>query len=145
MPAGILPDDGLTDHLNNLLRGTEGDGLPWDLMLWTNDITPDATTNIADLVEATFGGYGRVSLDVADWTAPDVVGGCAHSTWGTVATVWFVTGGPVETIRGCAYVNPTSNTLAFVQRFDPADIAPTTVGGKVSLLPEFTLNSSECD
>lgn len=144
MPAGLLPNDGLTDHLNNLLKGTEGDALPWELLLWTNDITPDANTQIGDLVEATFGGYDRVTMDVSEWTEPTVEDGCAHSTWGTVATVWFVTAGPAQTIRGCAYLNPTSNTLAFIQRFDPGDIAPIVVGGKVSLLPQFTLNSSEC-
>jgi len=144
MPAGLLPNEGIGQQLECILSRSVAGVMPWQLILWVNDLVPDADTVLADLVEASFAGYFPVSMDRALWTTPAVAGGCAHSTWQAVPTVWFVTGGPVETIYGYAYVDATSGVVRFVQRLDSADIAPVEIGGKVSILPAYTLTSAEC-
>ena len=144
MPAGLIPDEGIGDVLEYILSRSVAGVLPWTLIFFVNDIVPDADTVLADLDEATWSGYTRLTLDRPTWTTPNVLSGCAHSTWGTVPQVWFVTGGPVETIYGYAYVDFTMGVLRFVQRLDDADIAPVEIGGKVSILPAYTLTSAEC-
>jgi len=118
------------------------------LHLFQNSLdNPDPSTPLATYTanEADFDGYDRVTLDRPDWTTPVVASCCATSTWGTTAIQWNVLGGPAQTIYGYAFVDPTSNILRFIQRFDPEDIAPLEVGGKVLLLPKFTLTSAECE
>ncbi len=144
MPDGLLPDEGIGDQLEYILKRSISGVLPWQLIFWTNDVQVDSDTVLSDLTEATFDGYSRLTLDRSEWTTPTVHAGCAHSTWGTVPQVWYVTGGPVETIYGYAYVDVGAGVLRFVQRFDGDDIEPITVGGKVLLLPTYTLTSAAC-
>jgi len=96
MPDALLPDEGIGQQLECILQRTVSGVLPWNLMLWVNDIVPDTDIVLADLVEATFGGYSQVTLTRSDWTTPDVHDGCAHSTWMITPTVWNVTSGPTE-------------------------------------------------
>lgn len=144
MPAGLLPNEGIAAQLEYILKASISGVLPWELMFWVNDIEPDHDTVLADLQEATWSGYSRLTMDRANWTTPTVHDGCAHSTWGTEAVVWYVTGGPTETIYGYAYVDASAGVIRFVQRLDPEDIRPVEVGGKVLLLPAYTLTSAEC-
>lgn len=144
MPSGIIPNEGLGDTLEYILKRSIGGVLPWQLMFWVNDIVPDADTELGDLEEATWSGYSRVDLTRPDWTTPTVHDGCAHSTWKTEAQVWYVTGGPEETIFGFAFVDVTLGVIRFIQRLDPEDIQPVSIGGKVTLLPTYTLTSAEC-
>lgn len=144
MPDGILPDEGIGDQLEYILRASISGVLPWRLILWVNDVEPDADTELADLTEATFGGYSAVSLTRATWTVPVVDAGCATSTWGTDAIVWYVTSGPEETVYGYAMYDTTELVLRFVQRFEPDDIVPLQVGGRLLLLPTYTLTSAAC-
>lgn len=144
MPAGLLPNEGIADQLEYLLKRSISGVLPWTLVLWINDIVPDADTVYDDLEDATFVGYSAVTMDRDQWTTPTVEDGCAHSTWKDVATVWFVNGGPTQTIYGYAYVDESEEVIRFIQRLDDADIQPVTVGGKVSILPAYTLTSAEC-
>jgi len=118
--------------------------LPLELMFFVNDVTPTADTTLADLTEATFGGYSRLTLDRASWLIGSPADGCVHATWGSYAQVWYCTSGPVETIYGYAYVDASLGVIRLIQRFDVADIAPLEVGGRVLLLPEWTLTSAEC-
>jgi hypothetical protein len=145
MPAGVLPDEGITAQLDTILRRTVSGLSNWWLILFVNDYTPDDTTTLADLTEATFGGYTRVELTRPDWSAAVIDHpGCAKSVWGTDAIVWLVTSGPTETIYGFAYVDFTTNKVQLAQRFDPGDIAPVVVGGRVAMVPAYTLTSAEC-
>jgi hypothetical protein len=144
MPAGLLPSEGIGDQLEYILKRSISGVLPWTLIFWTNDIEVDCDTVLDDLVEATFGGYTRLTLDRNEWITPVVDGCCATSTWKTVAQVWNVTSGPTETIYGYAYVDFTAGVIRFIQRFDEEDIAPIVVGGKVTILPKYTLTSAEC-
>lgn len=144
MAEGFLPDEGIADQLEYILKRSIAGVLPWQLIYWTNDIVPTAATVLADLTEATFSGYTRLTLDRSMWTTPTVHDGCAHSTWGTEAQVWYVTGGPTETLYGYAYIDFTAGKIRFVQRFDEVDIQPIKIGGKVTILPTYTLTSAAC-
>lgn len=144
MPEGFLPDEGIGDQLEYILNRSIAGVLSWQLLFWVNDFVPTHAVTLADLVEASFSGYSRLTLDRSEWTTPTVHSGCAHSTWGTDAQVWYVTGGPVETIYGYAYLDVTTGKIRFIQRYDDADIEPISIGGKVTLLPAYTLTSAAC-
>lgn len=144
MPDQLLPNEGIGDQLVYILSAPISGVLPWVLILFSNDIVPDADTVLADLVEATFPGYTPATLTRPDWTTPVVLSGCAHSTWGTTPITWFVTGPTTETIYGYAMCDLTLGVLRTVQRFDDADLTPLQPGGRISLLPEYTLTSAPC-
>lgn len=144
MPDQILPNEGIADQLGYILKAPIPGVVPWTLILFTNDIVPDASTVLADLVPATFPGYTPATLDRADWTAPVVLSACAHSTWGTDPIVWFVTGPTTETVYGYAMCDLSFGVIRAVQRFDDADITPLRAGGRLSLLPEYTMTSAPC-
>lgn len=144
MPDGILPDEGIGDQLEYILKRPIPGVLPWQLLLWVNDIEPDHETVLDDLEEATFSGYARVDVDRALWTTPEVDNGCATSTWQAYPTVWHVTGGPIETVYGYAMIDVVEGVIRFIQRFEDADIAPTVIGARLALLPRYTLTSAAC-
>lgn len=143
MGAQVLPDEGLIEQHQDLL-GIPRTALPRYLWLFSNDLEPDADTVLADLVQCTFGGYHAVLLDPAQFTGFTASGGCSHCTWASSPYAWSVTGGPIETVYGWAMVDTLAGVIRRVQRFDDADIAPVQIGEQFLLLPEFTLNSSEC-
>lgn len=143
MPAQVLPDEGLIQQAQDLLAIPRL-ALPRTLILFKNDITPDAGTVLADLVQPSWAGYHSVLLDPTLFTGFTVRNGCCHCTWGSAPYVWYVTGGPVSTVYGWAAIDTLAGVIRRVQRFDDLDIGPVVVGGQFLLLPEFTLNSSEC-
>lgn len=144
MPAGILPNEGLGLTLSELLGRAAIPLLPWKLVLWVNDITPTYATTWGQLVEASWIGYGRENLDRATWNEPTVSAGCAHATYGTDPFSFNVTGGPLQTVYGCAYLDTLNGVLRFVQRFDPADVKTVEIGSVYKVPPLFTLTSAEC-
>lgn len=144
MPAGILPDEGIAAQLSYILSATISGVLPWQLVLFVNDITPDYNTVFSDLEEATWPGYSRQTLTRSAWTAPEVFEGCATSTWGTSPIRFYVGAVSHVTNYGAAYYDQSNDVLRWVQRFDDADIAPLQTGGQFQLLPVYTLTSADC-
>lgn len=144
MPDGILPKEGIAEQLECILSKPVSGVAPWTLILFVNDLVPTALTVYADLVEATWSGYTRYVLDRDQWTEPEVSYGCAVSTWGEEPVQWYVTGGPSETNYGYALIDATQDVIRFIQRFEPEDIAPVMAGGRVTLLPRYTLTSCAC-
>lgn len=144
MPEGIIPDEGLDNVLLRILDPSRGGTATWRLILWVNDIEPDHATVLADLVQATWGGYSFVTLDPLKWTTPVITDGCASSDYDTSPLQWWVTGGPTETNYGYALTDPGAGVIRFIQRFDEEDIAPVEVGARVVLLPKYTLTSAAC-
>lgn len=145
MPAGFIPSEAAGVQLLESLGKNLPTVLPWQLWLWVNDLEPDWDVVLADLEPATFAGYSPVNLERVYWTTPTVHEGCAHSTWKTEPVIWYVTGGPVETIYGFAFVDVSNGIIRYIQRLDEADIRPVSIGGKVTLLPTVTSTSAECD
>jgi hypothetical protein len=145
MPAGLLPDEGIADQLSYLLSATISGVVPWQLVLWVNDITPDYDTVFSDLTEATWPGYSRQTLTRANWTAPTVNMGCATSTWQETPIIYYVGSVSPGTINyGAAYYDPGAGVLRWVQRFDDTDLNPISTGGQFQLLPQYTLTSAAC-
>jgi hypothetical protein len=144
MPAGVLPDEGIDTILNWILKASIAGVLPWQLMLWTNDLTPTFDTTLEDLEEATWIGYGRWNLLRENWTDASVSEGCASSTYGTEPLVWNVRNPLGQTNFGVAFVDRSAGVLRYVERFSDEDIFPLESGMEYSLLPTFTLTSAEC-
>jgi hypothetical protein len=144
MPSGILPDEGIGDQLSYLLSAPITGVLPWQLVLFVNDLTPSYDTVFSDLEEATWPGYSRQTLSRSNWTVPTVYEGCASSTWGVSPIVLYVGAVGSVTNYGCAYYDQSNDVLRWVQRFDDADIAPLIPGGQFQLLPVYTLTSADC-
>lgn len=144
MAAGLLPNEGIAAQLEYILRAPILGVVPWELLLWVNDIVPDADVELGDLEEASFNGYTRYTLPREQWTVPEVEDGCARSTWGTVPLQWVVGNGLVQTPYGYAMIDESSGVIRFIQRFDEADITPALVGRTLKLLPTYTLGSHEC-
>lgn len=141
MPGAVLPNEGLPALLKYMLQSTISGVLPWELMLFTNDYTPDQGTTLADLTEATFSGYSRETLTRSIWTSPTVIDDHAVSTYGTTPIQWISSGGPTETPYGVGYVDVAAGVLRFVQRFEPADIRAVAPGGVLTFLPRLTLTT----
>lgn len=134
----VLPNQGLPDLLDWMIRHTGGD--PPDLVftLWTNDITPTQATVFTDLTRASFTGFTERVMTRSGWTAPVVSSNAARSTWGTVPTNWTLTALPV-TIYGWAAYNPGPLRLVIVERFDtPRALG---VGETIGVLPQFTFGT----
>jgi len=144
VPNGVLPEEGIAKQLEYLLKSEIAGVLPWQLWLWVNDIEVDAETVLADLEEATFGGYVRATLTRSEWEGFTVAHGCCIADWGAEPIVWFVTDDTEETVFGYALVDATTEVIRFVQRFDAEDIEPLEIGGKFLLRPRYTLTSAEC-
>ena len=135
MPGQVLPNEGLPDLLDYMIRATISGVLDWELMLFVNDIVPDQDTVYADLVEASLTGYSRVTLSRGTWTSPVIVSNRAVSTYGTTPISWSITGGS-ETVYGHALVTPSSPVIRFVERWTtPVAVSPP---GVLAVLPRIT-------
>ncbi len=135
----VAPNEGLDDQLAYILKAPISGVISWVLMLWLNaDLFPTTQTVYADLTEASFTGYSRVTVDRAQWTDPVLQGNAAVSTWGTTPTQWVATGTP-QTLYGWAMVTQLSPVIRYVQRF-PIPITAAD-GVPVGVLPRVTLST----
>lgn len=144
MPAVILPDEGIEDQHARSLGVDLPMFLPWRLMLFVNNITPDHATVLADLTEATFNGYHQITIDPSLWQFTPATDGCSHAQWTSTPYAWNVTGGPLDTIYGWAMIDPVGGVIRRCQRFDDADIAAVVIGQPFTLPILATFTSGEC-
>lgn len=144
MPAAVLPNEGLASQLSDLLGRLLSAPLPWEVWLFVGGLVPAPTTVLSDLVEPTFLGYSRVTIQRTAWGVPVVAGGCAHSIHALSPYTWTATGGPSDEITGYAIVDPFAGKIKKAQRFEDADIFTIAPGGQYHLPIEYTLNSGEC-
>lgn len=144
MPEGIIPDEGLARGLEWTLVNGDTQTIAWELLLFVNDITPDADTVLADLVEPSWPGYSRFPIAPQGWELAAVVEHVALATWGTDPVQFVNSVGPTETVYGCGYVDPAFGVLRFVQRFDAGDIRPIAAGESVQIVPRFTRRGLPC-
>jgi hypothetical protein len=87
------------------------------MLLFTNDLTPDQDTQIADYTEATFGGYTAGGHAVT-WDAPYIDGG-GDVHLPSVNNVWVCSAAPFESIYGYYLVGAAGENLGGA-RFDDA-------------------------
>ena len=138
MPDGVVPNEGLARGLQWTLVNPDTTFQAWELLLFTNDITPNAATVAADLVEPSWTSYARVGLTAAAWSSPVVEDNLAVSDWGSEPVVFTNEESDTETVYGCAIFDPQFGVLRFVQRFDAGDIRPIAAGESVSIIPRLT-------
>ena len=141
MPAGVFIDEGLGRGLKMLVDNPDTALVPWEMLLFVNDITPDEDTVLADLTEPTWGGYARVTLDPGLWTAPFLSGHMASVEYGTEPTEFANVGGPTQTPFGFALFDPGWAVLVYAERFDDGDITPVADGESKFILPRVTRRS----
>lgn len=145
MPETIIPNEGIIQqHQDSLQIGISG-RVPWRLMLFVNDIEPTVLTELADLTEASWGGYGRITITPADWTGFTAVDGCSHASWKTVPISWPVNSGPLQVVYGWAMISELAGVIRRVQRFDEDDISLLILGVPFLLLPRVTFTSAACE
>jgi hypothetical protein len=134
----VAPNEGLPDQLDYLLRAPISGVPPWLLMLWSNALVPDQDTVYAQLTEATFQGYSRITLSRATWTASVILDDAAVSTYGTTPQIWICTGS-VQTIQGWAIITPVASVIRYIEPFpEPVELE---VGQPVGVLPRVTLTT----
>lgn len=143
VPRAVLPNEGLSQQLADIVKTPISGRLPWQLLLWINDIVPTQTTVLADLHSASFSGYSEVTLTRSVWTDPVIDTNRAVSYWGTLPITWISSGGPTQTIYGYAMYDAALGVIRSVQRFFPADIRTVSPGGAFSLLPAYSLGSDD--
>jgi hypothetical protein len=144
MPAVVIPDEGNQQQHEMSLGVLPVVFVPWSLVLFANDLTPDATTVLADIEQPTFNGYGPVLLDPALWQFTPPASGCSHAQWGSLPYAWSVNGGPIQTIYGWAWIDTAAGVIRRIQRFEPTDIAPIVIGEQFTLPVLATFTGAEC-
>lgn len=108
MAAAQLAASGYTTLLDALTAN-----LVVQLRLFTNDITPDASTVAADFVEPVWDTYGARGL--SRWTPAFLTGGVAFSDSDPV--YWTYSAGPVPLpVRGYFAVDPATGVLMWAWR-----------------------------
>lgn len=114
----------------------------WQLMLFQNAIDPDCEVTISDLVECTFGGYARFTLNRTNWQPAQLLECCAYAVYGTVPLSWTNTGA-AQQIAGYAMLTPGDNWLIGVQALSVPFMLGTLQ--TTSLRPQFTLTTGACE
>jgi hypothetical protein len=137
--ALVAPNEGLADQLDYILSADIDGVLPWLLMLWTNtDLELSQDTVYADLIEAEWDGYSRVTLGRDEWTDSVIEDDAAMSTWGSAPTMWSVNGTGAA-VYGYAIITPVDSVIRYVEAFGaPWVLVP---GRPVGVLPRVTLTT----
>jgi len=144
MPIGLIPAEGAIVPGAAWLRDTSPILVPWKLVLWVNDLEPTKSTVWADVTEASWAGYARVTLTRSMWSPVLVDDECVGWSWGSVPYVWTNTGSGTPTNYGWTMFDDVLSRLLFIQRFDETEIGPLAAGGKFKLLPRITSTNSAC-
>jgi hypothetical protein len=105
------------------------------LHLYSNNLTPSATSVYADCTEVSASGYAAVTLTSATWTVATSAGVATASypeitfTFSTSATVYGY------------YVTDTSTNLLWLERFTAAPFQLPSSGGQILITSTISLNS----
>lgn len=129
--TGLL--DGLGDLLASWVQA-------WRFGLFQNDLTPDLSTVLAQIVPATFSGYAGL-LTAAGWTAPALEGNRAVSRPGPLS--WTHDGGAVANWIYGYYVQTLAGALVLAQRVPNAPAYVGTLGRVVSVAPVLSLRTEQ--
>lgn len=107
------------DILKSLMSAMVASGGAFHLptcILFVNDLTPDETTEIGDLTEATFGGYSAVAG--LTWSGPFSPDGSIAELIGSTAYFAADGTGPSQIAYGYALTDSGKTTLKLAARFD---------------------------
>lgn len=129
----IYPDEGLVSQLMRIM----GDDVKYHL--YTNDITPDRATVLADFTEAAFTGYAAVTVEAADFTIDGV---SAHVGYIQAPPITFTNGSGVDQDAYGYYVTDAGSTEVLAAgRFDAAPVTKAD-GDAWSVIPVWGDSSS---
>lgn len=111
----IYPDVGLVEFLERMVADD------FHFHLYTNNVTPDRDTELADLTEMAIAGYAIVTVTDADFALSGVAG---HVGTVLAAPIDFLngTGAPVNAY-GYYITNVANTILLAVARFDDAPVS----------------------
>jgi hypothetical protein len=124
----IFPNEGLTEQLQRILGGEV------TYRLFTNDVTPSASTRISDLTEAGFDDYTPVTLNSGDFGTMGVSG---NSGFAIASPISFHNASSTDQdVFGFYATNVENDILLAVSRFTgaPVTISPD---GSVSIIPTW--------
>lgn len=131
----ICPDQKGEILLLQYIVGLVSAGSPV-LHLYSNNITPSASSVIGDLNEVTADGYAAITLVSSNWTTTQV-GGITTAVY-SEQTFSFNT----DSTSYGYYVTNTSNQLLWLERFSGAPFNIPDGGGTISITPKLTLSGS---
>lgn len=134
----VLPKEGIARQLDQWLDASTGAVTDWQLVLFVNDIVPDADTVFADLVEPSAAWYARRPLDPAEWQPAELDGNDAVALYGSAAQVYGDVSEEI-TVYGYAMTDPGDDKIMRVERLDPVVTIP--VGRGLTLWPRVRLST----
>jgi hypothetical protein len=117
----------LADFITDRLSTTD-----YVFRLYTNNVTPGTGTVLADLTEATWGGYAAVDGSTVTWATPSLAGHVAQTNGSNI--VFNNTSGSSQNVYGVYVTNPANTKLYFVER-DPAAVVSVPNGGSYIYTP----------
>lgn len=102
------------------------------LRLFQNNVTPGETDALATYTEATFTGYGEVTLTGSSWTITASPATYAQQTFTSSA------GSQNQTIYGYYYARTTGADLWAAERFTDAPYTIVNNGDAIKITPSIT-------
>lgn len=108
------------------------------IRLYTNDLTPASSHDLADFTEASFSGYGAITLTSSDWTIDPADPTVAISN---PASSFVVSGSTAdEQVYGYYLTGVNTSTLYGIERFSGAPYQLSSTGDSIWVRPQFNLN-----
>lgn len=132
--AGIIPNNGEGDLLQYFVNRAS----PQDLVLrlFKNNITPADTDAAGAFTEATFTGYGAITLTGASWGAPSE--GDPSSIAYAEQTFTSSADQATENVYGYYLTRASSGRIAAAERFADAPYGITNLGDNIKITPTLT-------
>jgi hypothetical protein len=106
----VYPDEGLVELIDRMTNTT------MHVHLFTNDLTPDEDTVLADMTEAAWTGYAAQDVDPGDWTLKGVAN---HQGYALANPVEFDNGSGVDQDAYGYYITDSGDSMLLqAVRFD---------------------------
>ena len=129
----VLPNQGEQLALEALVGKTAGQNLK--LCLFQNDYTPIESTIETALTEATFTGYGSITLTAANWT---FTGADPSHVDYAQQTFTSTAGSQNQPIYGYYLLQVTSGKLVWAERFTDGPYTIVNNGDAIKVTPVIT-------
>jgi len=130
----VYPDEGMPW----ILSASTNDSLT--MKLFTNDITPDRDTVVADLTEAAWTGYAGQGLSFGEWNNAGFIGHVAFLS-APDRTFANTSASPVTTYG--YWIETSGGEILVCSRFDPAPKTLDALTGELDVTPIIASFSRE--
>jgi hypothetical protein len=132
----LVPNNGEGDGLQYFVNKAAPENLV--LRLYQNDITPAETDAAATYTEATWTGYGALTLTGATWGAPSE--GAPSSIAYAQQTFTSTAGAQSQNNYGYYMTRATSGRIALAERFSDGPYQIVNNGDQIKVTPQITLD-----